>query len=410
MTWENDSFAYLTIEARFKENYKIVADNFSEGDFEDYDKFEEFHKVYKSECKGAVNRLIDRELQRFIEDNPEVSRYSGAIALKPFFRKIPFLLAEYYFYYYLLHLYHVGKKVLDRIEDPYRNYKLKHLNQGNDNKNFDALIDEFKYMFMNPVGYRPNKFLIGCLNMNSIDLSQLEINIKEFRDSNMPINDCMSFSDFMQDRLSTERENDSIAHIITDNCGFELMSDILLGSYLLKATKLTKVVYHVKRLPIFVSDTIMSDVEDAIEILNVKLAGLTRFRLCQNSTDEQVYVCDSTAEKQMVFKVSDCWHRETLFKDVKLFDEWNNDKMCSLIVVKGDLNYRRLVGDYNWSFTDSIKPRVDYIKKPLLIIRSLKSNVLLGVEGEEKYSDYSPNWNISGEYGIVQFVLPDDTI
>ena len=75
-----------------------------------------------------------------------------------------------------------------------------------------------------------------------------------------------------------------------------------------------------------------------------------------------------------------------------------------MIIVKGDLNYRRLVGDFHWKSSEPIMDKVSYIKKPLLIIRSLKSNVILGVNDEEKYSYNAPNWKISGQYGIIQWI------
>lgn len=406
ISWENDGFAYLTIETRFKENYKIVADNFAAGEFDKYDQFEG-EKVYQNQCDNPVNDIIENELLRFLEDNDEVGSCSGEITLRSFFRCVPFLLAEYYFYYYLLYLYHKKKNISDRIEDPYRAYKSNHLKDSSGRSNFDALLKEFRAAISSPAYTRQDKLLIGCLNMNSIDLSQLEVNVKEFKKSNMPINDCKAFHNFITNELSVNGEPDGgelVAHVITDNCGFELMSDILLGTYLLKSTRLTKVIYHVKRLPIFVSDTIMTDVDEAIGRLNSELEGLIGYKICDESQDRQVYECDTIPDKQISFEVDDCWHQEKLFKDVEQFRSWNTDETCALIIVKGDLNYRRLVGDFHWKSSEPIRDKVSYIKKPLLIIRSLKSNVILGVNDEEKYSYNAPNWKISGQYGIIQWI------
>ena len=68
ISWENDGFAYLTIETRFKENYKIVADNFAAGEFDKYDQFEG-EKVYQNQCDNPVNDIIENELLRFLEDS-----------------------------------------------------------------------------------------------------------------------------------------------------------------------------------------------------------------------------------------------------------------------------------------------------------------------------------------------------
>lgn len=408
INWSNDSFAYLTIETRFKENYKIVAENFDSSDFESYSFFEK-NTVFQKDCKVLENSILEDELTRFLDDNKEADKASGIMTLRSFFRNVPFLLAEFYFYYHLLYLYHDKKKLYHIIDDPYRDYKLKHLNDGNGNNNFDALLSTFTSIFSNP-SISPRGFLLGCLNMNSIDLSQLEVNVKEFKNSNMPINDCSAFHEFIYNELGEIKDNrgnqDFVAHLITDNSGFELMSDILLGSYLLHATRLTKIVFHIKRLPIFVSDTIMSDVIDAFRVLNSKLSDCTYFKSIEETPDKQLYICESIPNKHLIFLVGDQWHRETLFKDLSIFREWNTDESCSLIIVKGDLNYRRLVGDNHWKVTDTINDRVSYIHKPLLIIRSLKSNVVLDVDNErsKQYSEKVPNWKVSGDYGIVQFL------
>lgn len=404
--WINDSFAYLTIETRFKENYKIVAENFDSEEFDSYSVFEKSN-IFKKECKIRENTIIEEELTRFLEDNKDALGTSSSMTLRSYFRSVPFLLAEYYFYYHLLYLYHEKKKLYDIIEDPYRCYKLKHLNDGKGNNSFDALLSKFKSIFSNPA-VSPHGFLLGCLNMNSIDLSQLEVNVREFKNSNMPIDDSSIFHRFITKELSEIRDNgdnqELVAHLITDNSGFELMSDILLASYLLHTTKLTKIAFHVKRLPIFVSDTIMSDVVDAFKVLNSKLKDSTQFSMIKESVNEQVYICEAIPNKHICFIVEDQWHRETLFQNLSIFNSWNTDNSCSLIIVKGDLNYRRMVGDKHWNPTDSIIDRVSYIHKPILIIRSLKSNVVLGVSNEKQYSDNAPNWKVSGDYGIIHFL------
>ena len=70
------------------------------------------------------------------------------------------------------------------------------------------------------------------------------------------------------------------------------------------------------------------------------------------------------------------------------------------------MNYRRLVGDKNYDYSDSIEDKICYINKNVLILRSLKSNVILGVESNDIKS-VKPNWKTSGEYGIIHFIESD---
>lgn len=403
ITWQNDSFAYMTVEVRFMENYKIVAESYFEKytkQLPTYDDFEETNIYHTS--TAPINRTIEDELCRLLncENLSNKSRTH-----KEFFRNAPFLIVEYYFYYYLLYLYHEKAGIRNCIEDPYRKYKLKNLSKDTSQKDFRDLLDNYKSDDL-------QRLIACCLGMNSVDLSQHKAKIGIIENPNCPINNWRAFEEFVKKELHSKEKNYNnrrTVNIITDNCGLELISDILLGSYLIRKTEVTDVVFHIKKLPIFVSDTIMSDVDDAIEVLNDKLNGITEFILTNDSTGERTYKCHDTNGKTLIFKADDIWHRETLFKEVTEFETWNSDDSCALIIVKGDLNYRRLVGDYKWSYCAPIAAEISYIKKPLLIIRSLKSNVFLGCnESEEKEAkkmdESAPNWKISGQHGIIQFI------
>ncbi len=407
ITWQNDSFAYMTIEARFKENYRIVAENFEgcEIKMPEYGDFEK--RTIYNKNQDTVNKQIESALKELLKchDLRDASGCSDVITHKELFRNYPFLIVEFYFYYYILYLYHEKKKISNTIEDPYKVYKRRNLYKDIEKKNFISLLNAYRESLVSNDFDELEKLVMGCLNMNSIDLSQLEVNVGKIESSSMPINDSDRFCSFVKNKLSGQSKNAQV-HIITDNCGLELISDILIGSYLIRMTEVSDVVFHIKKLPIFVSDTIMSDVDDAIDVLNDKLNGSTEFILTKDSTGERTYKCHDINDKTLIFKADDIWHRETLFKDVAEFETWNSDDSCALIIVKGDLNYRRLVGDYHWHNSVPIADKVSYIRKPLLIIRSLKSNVILDVKPETvKTLDKSaPNWKISGQHGIIQFL------
>ena len=54
-------------------------------------------------------------------------------------------------------------------------------------------------------------------------------------------------------------------HIVLDNAGFELLADLALAAYLLKADIVRKVVLHGKRIPWFVSDVNHHDYTELVE-------------------------------------------------------------------------------------------------------------------------------------------------
>ena len=78
---------------------------------------------------------------------------------------------------------------------------------------------------------------------------------------------------------------------------------------------------------------------------------------------------------------------------------------ASLIISKGDANYRRLIGDRHWPYTTPFDDVVCYLPAPLVALRTLKSDVLVGLKpGQQPILDQKdPDWLINGRWGLIQF-------
>lgn len=416
ITWKNDNFAYLTIETRFKENYNIALEGVKgTPNYLPYDKMQEEH-VFGGTTSEQMNEVIEKAFQVILDSIED--KYKNH-SLRSFLREIPFLTSEFYFYYYILYLYYKVKDVEEQvIEDPYRYYKIEKQEDMINGQQFKDMCKNFiKALELDERGLK--KLIKSCVNMNSSDLSQNDVSVGDVRETQMPINNIEDFYKFLKNENSFNQN--STIQLITDNCGQELISDILLGIALLKTTSAQQVVYHIKRLPIFVSDSIMSDVDDAISVITQVIKtkyDINSFILRQEyegpfdtAAESITFNCSFNDEmvKQLVFRVNDCWHLPTLFKDLDIFKDWNKkDNDCALIIVKGDLNYRRLVGDYQYDCSEPTREKTKYIKKALLILRSLKSNVILGISAaqEKELDALNPNWRTVGDFGIAQFINP----
>jgi hypothetical protein len=77
-----------------------------------------------------------------------------------------------------------------------------------------------------------------------------------------------------------------------------------------------------------------------------------------------------------------------------------------LLVVKGDANYRRLLGDRHWDMTANIADIICYLPKPMVALRTLKSEVAVGLKSEvvQEVAKSDPNWLTNGQWGVIQFV------
>jgi hypothetical protein len=78
---------------------------------------------------------------------------------------------------------------------------------------------------------------------------------------------------------------------------------------------------------------------------------------------------------------------------------------ASLLINKGDANYRRWLGDRHWPMTTSPKDVLNYIPAPWLALRICKCNIAVGLEpGQPEALDYQdPDWLTNGNWGMLQF-------
>lgn len=82
-------------------------------------------------------------------------------------------------------------------------------------------------------------------------------------------------------------------------------------------------------------------------------------------------------------------------------------------VIKGDLNYRKLLGDRQWMFESTSFDQAlnKFNPAPVSSLRTLKSDVCCGLRKGTvgKLEKLNKDWMVTGEYGVIQFtqtVLP----
>ena len=178
---------------------------------------------------------------------------------------------------------------------------------------------------------------------------------------------------------------------INDNTGRELFFDLALAGYLLDQGWARQVVFHLKGWPFFVSDAMPQDVLYAISLLEGRALG------------RQLEA--HLAAGRLMLKDDPFWTTYLMFRDMppalaaELLD-------ADLVIVKGDVNYRRLLGDRHWPHTTRLEEVSAYFPAPFLVLRTLKGEIMVGlVPGQaEKLSAQDPDWLINGKRGIVQFV------
>jgi hypothetical protein len=178
---------------------------------------------------------------------------------------------------------------------------------------------------------------------------------------------------------------------VCDNAGRELVADLLLVERLLADGLASSVTLHLKPVPYFVSDATARDLVDCLDALARAGAADAVDRLRATAAAGRLRVAADAF-----------WCAPLELRDAPpgLAGEL---RAADLVVVKGDLNYRKLVGDAAWPaptpFADAVQ-----LPGPVAALRVLKSDVLVGVEEATvaALDASSPGWRTNGSHALLQ--------
>ena len=201
-------------------------------------------------------------------------------------------------------------------------------------------------------------------------------------------------------------------HIVLDNAGFELLTDLVFAGYLFESGYAKKIVLHGKRMPWFVSDVNLEDLKFLIE----------------GFADGTIYDDIDSADKEALQEAGKYWRglihsgklefRAELFWTTQhpfgrlpivepaLFEDLAD---ADLVVYKGDLNYRKLTYDGMWphstSFSEALGPlakKHDGQGVRSLVLRTAKADVCVGLKPGQD-TNFDEGWTRYGKYAVVSY-------
>ncbi|MDQ0584112.1 damage-control phosphatase ARMT1 family protein [Streptomyces rishiriensis] len=183
--------------------------------------------------------------------------------------------------------------------------------------------------------------------------------------------------------------------LVADNAGRELIPDLLLAAHLLAHGRCGRVVLHVKPYPYYVSDATTADVVDALRKLTAArgAAGAYGRRLWKAMTDGALTV------RAHPFSAAPLPYA-AMPGDLRA-----EFAAAALTIVKGDLNYRRLVGDSRWRPTTPFTDVTAYFPGPVAALRTLKSDVITGLDAATEAALVAAEgrrWRTAGTHALIQ--------
>ncbi len=184
--------------------------------------------------------------------------------------------------------------------------------------------------------------------------------------------------------------------IMLDNAGFELVSDLALADLLISNNLVEQIILHVKAHPTFVSDVIEKDLEKTINYLTDSSE--------KSSKELGIRLNTYFMEGKIQAKAHFFWNSPLPMW--KLPQDLQDDlKESRLLIIKGDANYRRILGDRQWDFTVPFHQAVDYLPVPLAALRTLKAELAVGLELEQIQDVFNQdsNWLLDGKWGVIHY-------
>ncbi|MGL1889431.1 MAG: damage-control phosphatase ARMT1 family protein [Reichenbachiella sp.] len=280
----------------------------------------------------------------------------------------PFFFAEVYFFALIRDITGYAKNTLD----PFSKIKETDLNKS------QAFINETLLLSNN---WQTSEFIRFALEGNKSDLSQLK---------DGSVLKLQLLIDHTAQLIAAISKADAV-HIIQDNAGVELFSDLLLANHIVSNYR-CKIILHIKTSPIFVSDTIQEDIDQLLSTVN--------------DSKSKELILDNIKNKRIEIKTNPFWVAP------KHFTTWQGELALGehdIIISKGDANYRRFFEDRQFSPSTTSQALTSYLTHSTFCIRTLKSEIQTNIPPSEliKLNQTHGNWMTNGEFAVIQHLNPE---
>jgi hypothetical protein len=168
----------------------------------------------------------------------------------------------------------------------------------------------------------------------------------------------------------------------------------VLADHLLDSGLAARVVVYLKPQPYYVSDATMGDLLAVLRLLRGASQPQAR------RIGERLW--EALSADRLVPRTHEFFCAPLTYRELPA-DLAAELAGVGMTILKGDLNYRRLVGDHYWPATISFASLVDYFPSPVTALRTIKCDVAVGMQDgqAERLDAADPSWRTSGDYAVI---------
>ena len=186
---------------------------------------------------------------------------------------------------------------------------------------------------------------------------------------------------------------------VLDNVGFEIVADLCLAEWLLTAGLADTIHFHCKQMPWFVSDALSKDLMWTLGQMSA--SDNHSLRELGNKWQERI--------KAGTFVVKDHYFWTTSYEYAAMEkvapDLYADLSQAYLVFFKGDLNYRKLLADRNWLYTEQFSIALGGFKPTnICALRTLKADLVTGLPpgAADRAAREDKDWMVTGQYAVLQ--------
>jgi hypothetical protein len=320
----------------------------------------------------------------------EVSRYRGRSWLNA-----PFYFAEALLYMrIILDIGYFDSRSSYYLKDPYAGFKESELFSRNGGLEIGRTLVQTIDQIKDP-SRKIITILFNSLWGNRVDLSLFSIaecsrgRVLTEGEENLLIDHSAELGKLIK--------NSKRIDFILDNTGQELVSDLITAWYLLSSAPHREVHLHAKKYPFYVSDAMKGDIDRTfgafVDDPNEKLSRIGR--------DLQSLL----RTNKLLFHDHFFWNGPLHYVDLPVEIERDLSR-SDVVLLKGDINYRRVVSDRKWKTSDNLEDIASYFPASFGLLRTMKSECVVDIDAEVAADLFreDPEWMVNGERGIIRVV------